>query len=175
MIFQPTPLAGAFVIEIEPRRDERGLFARTWCHREAAVHGIEVQWVQCNASYNERLGTLRGMHWQEPEGEVKLVRVVSGAILDVIVDLRPQSPTCEQHFAVELDAIERRALLVPVGFAHGFCTLADHTEVHYQMSAYYVPGQERGFRYDDPHFALPWPDGEKIISLRDLQLPTYRP
>ena len=175
MIFTETRLPGAFVLEPEPHRDDRGFFARSWCHREAAEHGIEVDWVQCNISWNHRRGTLRGMHWQEPDGEAKLVRATRGSLLDVIVDLRPDSPTREQHVAVELSAENRLALFVPVGFAHGFVTLEDDTEVFYQMSNYYVPGQDRGFRYDDPRFALPWPPGEKIVSERDRSLPLYMP
>lgn len=174
MIFVSTPIAGAFVLEVERHEDERGFFARSWCHREGARHGIEVEWVQCNVSFNHRKGTLRGMHWQHPDGEVKLVRATRGALLDVIVDLRPDSPSYRGHFAVELNEENRRALLVPTGCAHGFCTLADATEVFYQMSAYFVPEQARGFRFDDPQFALPWPEGEKIISQRDLELPAYR-
>lgn len=175
MIFTPTALPGAFLIDLQVHADDRGFFARSWCHREAAAHGIDVQWVQCNVSFNHRKGTLRGMHWQHPDGEVKLVRATRGALLDVIVDLRADSPAYKQHVAVELSAENRRALLVPVGCAHGFCTLVDATEVFYQMSAYYVPGQDRGFRFDDPQFGLPWPDGEKIVSERDLGLPGYRP
>ena len=173
MIFRETGLEGAWLIELETIEDERGFFARSWCHREAAAHGIEVEWVQCNVSHNRRRGTLRGMHWQEPAFEDKLVRVTRGAILDVIVDIRPDSPTHRRHFAAELSADNRHQLFVPRGFAHGFLTLADDTEVFYQMSVEYHKGQDRGFRYDDPAIGIDWPAGEKIVSDRDLALPGY--
>ena len=173
MIFRETGLAGAWLVEIEKIEDERGFFARSWCHREAAEHGIEVDWVQCNISHNLRKGTLRGMHWQEPDFEAKLVRATRGAILDVIVDIRPDSPTHREHFAARLDADSRNALFVPRGFAHGFLSLVDDSEVFYQMSTWYAKGQDRGFRYDDPAIGIEWPEGAKIVSERDLALPGY--
>ena len=173
MIFHDTGLEGAFLIEIEKISDERGFFARSWCHHEAAEHGIEVDWVQCNISHNLRKGTLRGMHWQEPDFEAKLVRVTRGAILDVIVDIRDGSPTRGQHYGAELTAENRRALFIPKGFAHGFVSLEDDTEIFYQMSEFYAKGQDRGFRFDDPAVGIEWPEGEKIMSDRDLALPGF--
>lgn len=175
MIFTETRLPGAFVVDIVKHEDPRGFFARTWCRREAEAQGIEVSWVQSNVSYNRNQGTLRGMHYQFPDAETKLVEVVQGAILDVIVDLRPNSATYLQHFAVELSASNHRLLLVPAGFAHGFVTLADDTTILYQMSAFYNPDQACGFRWDDPRFAIQWPPGARILSDRDRQLPCFAP
>ena len=175
MIFRPTNLAGAFVVELERREDERGFFARSWCEEEARAHGIELRWVQCNVSFNHRRGTLRGMHYQYPDWEAKLVRVTRGAIFDAIVDLRSDSASYLQSFQVELDAENRRMLYVPKGFAHGFVTLLPETEIFYHMSTPYRPGQDRGFRFDDPRFAIPWPAGDWILSDRDRQLPLYTP
>ena len=173
MKFCKTSLVDAWLIDLEPIEDNRGFFARSWCHREAAEHGIDVNWVQCNVSHNKQRGTLRGMHWQAPDSEAKLVRVTRGAIVDVIVDIRRNSPTYKSFYAVELSDSNRRALFVPEGFAHGFMTLADDTEVFYQMSAYFVPGQARGFRYDDPEIGIRWPDGPRIVSDRDAALPGF--
>jgi dTDP-4-dehydrorhamnose 3,5-epimerase len=173
MIFRETGLEGAFFIEIEKISDERGFFARSWCHREAAKHGIAVDWVQCNLSHNLRKGTLRGMHWQEPDFEAKLVRVTRGSILDVIVDIRDDSPTRGRHFKAELSAENRQALFIPKGFAHGFVSLEDDTEIFYQMSEYYAQGQDRGFRFDDATVGIEWPAGEKIMSERDLALGSF--
>lgn len=175
MIFKATGLDGAFVVEMEPKQDARGFFARSWCKQEAAAHGIDVDWVQCNVSFNRKKGTLRGMHYQFPRWEAKLVRVTRGQIFDVIVDLRPPSPTYKRHFATVLSAANHTMLYVPEGFAHGFLSLEDDTEIFYQMSAYYVAKQTRGFRWDDPQFAIPWPAGEKILSERDRELPFYTP
>lgn len=173
MIFRETGFEGAHLIEVEKISDERGFFARSWCHREAAEHGIEVDWVQCNISHNLRKGTLRGMHWQEPDFEAKLVRVTRGAILDVIVDIRDDSPTRGQYYSAELSAENRRALFIPKGFAHGFVSLEDDTEIFYQMSEFYAKGQDRGFRFDDSTIGIEWPGGEKIMSERDLALPGF--
>ena len=173
MIFHETGLEGAFLIEIEKIADERGFFARSWCHREAARHGIEVDWVQCNISHNLRKGTLRGMHWQEPDFEAKLVRVTRGSILDVIVDIREASPTRGAWYAAELSAENHHALFIPKGFAHGFLSLEDDTEIFYQMSEYYAKGQDRGFRFDDPVVGIEWPEGDRILSDRDLALPGF--
>jgi dTDP-4-dehydrorhamnose 3,5-epimerase len=175
MIFSQTHLAGAFLIHLEKLEDERGFFARSWCRKEAAVHGISTEFVQCNVSYNRKRGTLRGMHYQYPKWEAKLILVTKGSIFDVIVDLRPDSPTYLKHFGVNLNDSDRIMLYVPEGFAHGFMTLEDSTEIFYQMSEYYVPENSSGFRWDDPRFSIPWPDGEKIISQRDLGLPNFEP
>ncbi len=173
MRFVPTKLAGAFVIEPEPRADERGLFARTWCRDEFAAHGLTTSWVQCNVSFNHRTGTLRGMHYQaDPHPEVKLVRCTRGAAYDVIADLRPGSPTYRQWVAVELTADNRRAVYVPGGFAHGFQTLADETELFYQMSEFYHPESARGVRWDDPALGIEWPPcAGRVISERDRSFP----
>jgi dTDP-4-dehydrorhamnose 3,5-epimerase len=175
MRFTPTPLPGAFLIGLEERRDDRGFFARSFCAREFAEHGLEPAVAQCNVSFNSRKGTLRGMHFQEPAAEAKLVRTTAGAIWDVIVDLRHGSPTYLRHFGVELDAAGRQALYVPKGFAHGFLTLADATEVFYQMSEFYAPGQDQGVRYDDPAFAIAWPIPVAVISDRDRGYPDFKP
>ncbi len=174
MIFTPTELKDATIIDLEPFHDERGFFARTWCQREFAEHGLVATVVQANMSYNRRKGTLRGMHFQrEPHAETKLVRVVRGAIYDVIIDLRPDSPTFKRWIGVELTAENRRALYVPAGFAHGFQTLADDTEVFYQVSAFYTPGAEGGVRYDDPAFAVSWPLPVSVISAKDAAWPDF--
>jgi dTDP-4-dehydrorhamnose 3,5-epimerase len=174
MIFQETGLKGAFVIEPEPREDERGFFARTWCQREFAAEGLPSQWVQCNISFNRQRGTLRGMHYQiAPKEEEKLVRCTMGAIYDVIIDLRPESPTFRQWLAVELTADNRRMLFIPKGFAHGFQTLVDDTEVFYQMSEFYAPEYARGVRWDDPAFMVSWPAEKRIISERDRGFPDF--
>ena len=174
MIFAETPLAGAFVIDVEPREDERGFFARAWCRDEFAEQGLSTDVVQCNVSFNHHQGTLRGMHYQvAPHAEVKLVRCTRGAIYDVIVDLRPDSPTHTRWLGVELTAENRRALYIPEGFAHGYQTLADGTETFYQVSAFWAPEAERGVRWDDPAFGIAWPDppGERVISERDATYP----
>jgi dTDP-4-dehydrorhamnose 3,5-epimerase len=176
MKFLPTELAGAFVVELEPHADERGFFARTWCADEFAAHGLATTFVQGNVSFNHQAGTMRGMHWQaEPHAEDKLVRVTAGAVWDVVVDLRPGSPTYLRHVGVRLDAANRTALFVPKGFAHGFLTLEDATEVVYQMSAFYAPEAARGARWDDPAFAIDWPAEVRVISDRDATYPDYRP
>jgi dTDP-4-dehydrorhamnose 3,5-epimerase len=168
--FRPAGLEGAFLIDITPAEDERGFFARSWCAREAAVHGIDPDVVQCNISFNRKRGTLRGMHYQaHPCEEAKLVRCTRGSIHDVIVDLRDASPTRARHVAVVLSAERRDAIFVPAGFAHGFLTLEDDTEVSYQMSAYHSPEHARGFRWNDPTFAIPWPMEPKVISARDRE------
>ena len=174
MIFQPTGLAGAYVIAIERLRDERGFFARSFCAREFEDHGLNPSLAQCNISYNRHAGTLRGMHFQaSPFEEAKLVRCTRGAIHDVIIDLRPDSPTFMRHVGVLLTPEERNMLYVPEGFAHGFLTLEDHTEVFYQMSEFYVPGAARGFRWDDPAFAIDWPAPVSVISERDAAYPDF--
>lgn len=168
MLFTETKLRGAFVIEPERLDDERGFFARTWCQEEFAAHGLNARLAQCNISFNTRKGTLRGMHYQAaPHEEAKLVRCTMGAICDVIIDLRPRSSTYREWTGVELSAENRIMLYVPEGFAHGFQTLQDNTEVFYQMSAAYHPGSARGVRWDDPGFDIRWPLLDPIMSDRD--------
>jgi dTDP-4-dehydrorhamnose 3,5-epimerase len=174
MIFSPLRLPGAFVIDLEPRRDERGFFARTWCQREFEAHGLTTQMVQANLSHNLRAGTLRGLHYQaNPFAEAKLVRCTRGAIWDVIVDVRPDSPTQRQWLGVELTAENYRMLYVPEGFAHGFLTLVDDVEVSYQVSQFYTPGAERGLRWDDPALSITWPQPVRVISEKDARWPDY--
>ena len=174
MKFTETPLRGAFVIDLEPHQDERGFFARSFCAAEFAKHGLDARVVQCNVSSNAKAGTLRGMHFQQPPvSEAKLVRCVRGAIHDVVVDLRPQSATYRQHFAVELSSENRSAIFVPEQFGHGFQTLADQTEVEYQMSEFHTPGAAGGFCYDDPAFAIRWPLPISVISSKDLAWPPF--
>jgi dTDP-4-dehydrorhamnose 3,5-epimerase len=176
MIFRRLAVPDARVIELEPHRDERGFFARTWCRREFREEGLETTVAQCSLSYNRRRGTLRGMHFQAPpHGEVKIVRCVRGAIHDVIIDLRPGSPTFTRHVAVELTADNRHALYVPKGFAHGFQTLEDDTEVLYRMSEFYAPDHARGVRFDDPAFAIEWPVSAPIVKERDRSWPDFDP
>ena len=169
MIFKETKLKGAFVIELEPIDDERGFFARTFCRKEFRHHGLNPNLVQCNISYNKKKGTLRGMHYQvAPHEEAKLVSCLRGAIYEVIIDLRPDSPTYCQSYAVELRAENYRMLYVPEGFAHGFQTLEDNTLVFYQMSEFYHPECSRGMRWNDPAFGIEWPAaGKRIISDKD--------
>jgi dTDP-4-dehydrorhamnose 3,5-epimerase len=178
MQFLQTPLPGAWVVELELLGDERGWFARTFDAEEFRARGLNDAVVQCNASFNARSGTLRGMHYQaEPHGESKLVRCVRGAIFDVAVDLRPGSPTrCRWH-GVELSAQNRRALYIPAGLAHGFQTLTDDCEVLYQMGHHYVPEAARGVRWDDPAFAIEWPQppAERVISEKDRAYPDFAP
>lgn len=174
MIFKETPLAGAFVLEAERIEDERGFFARSYSREEFAVHGLDPEIAQCSISYNHRRGTLRGMHFQTaPFEEVKLVRCTRGSIWDVIVDIRTGSPTRGQCFAVVLSAEARNALYIPKGFAHGFITLEDAAEVFYQISASYSAEHARGYRWDDPTFAIPWPEPATVISERDRNLPLF--
>jgi dTDP-4-dehydrorhamnose 3,5-epimerase len=176
MRFSETPLNGAWVVDLDLLGDERGWFARTFDAEEFAARGLNPAVVQCNASFNLRAGTLRGMHYQaEPHGESKLVRCVRGAIFDVAVDLRPGSPTYRGWHGVELSADNRLALYIPPGLAHGFQTLTDDAEVLYQMGQHYVPEAARGVRWDDPAFAIAWPDsgGERIVSARDRAYPDF--
>jgi dTDP-4-dehydrorhamnose 3,5-epimerase len=174
MIFIETELKGAYIIDLERREDERGFFARTWCQQEFEAHGLVARIVQANTSYNKAKGTLRGMHYQRaPHAETKLVRASRGAIYDVIVDLRPDSPTFKRWIGVELTADNRRALFVPEGFAHGFQTLEDNTDVSYQVSAFYTPGAEGGLRYNDPAFDIEWPLPVSVISPKDADWPDF--
>ena len=176
MYFTLTPLTGAYVIEAEILEDNRGFFARTWCQKEVAVHGLDSNLVQCSLSFNKKKGTLRGMHLQLPPfAETKLVRCTQGAIYDVIVDLRPNSPTYLRWTAVELTAQNHKALYIPQGFAHGFQTLEDNTEILYQMSEFYHPNSARGFRWNDPAFKITWLEEVSMISDRDRTYADYTP
>jgi dTDP-4-dehydrorhamnose 3,5-epimerase len=175
MIFSETRLAGAYVVDLERREDERGFFARAWCANEFAEHGLATRLVQVNVSFNERQGTVRGMHFQiEPHAEAKLVRCTRGAVYDVIVDLRPASSTFKQWVGVELTADNRRAVYVPEGFAHGYQTLVPKTETFYQVSEFYAPDAERGVRWDDPAFGIDWPDPVgAFLSAKDRSWPDF--
>jgi dTDP-4-dehydrorhamnose 3,5-epimerase len=176
VLFRTTPLNSAFVIDIDRRTDERGFFARTFCENEFAEHGLPARFPQCNVSHNARAGTLRGMHFNtEAHREAKLVRCVSGAIYDVIVDLRAGSTTRFEWFAVELSAENASALFVPEGFAHGFVTLADDTDVFYHMGDFFHAAAARGFRWNDPAFTIRWPRPPVVISERDATYPDFNP
>jgi dTDP-4-dehydrorhamnose 3,5-epimerase len=169
MKFIETKLAGAYIIELDLIKDTRGFFARSWCQEEFAKHGLNPNLVQCNISFNHQKGTLRGMHYQiKPHEEAKLVRCTQGRIYDVIIDLRTNSTTYKQWFGVELSAANRKMLYIPEGFAHGFQTLENQSEVFYQMSNFYHPESARGIRWDDPEFAIKWEITDKIISDKDL-------
>jgi dTDP-4-dehydrorhamnose 3,5-epimerase len=176
MIFTETALQGAVLVDLAPHSDERGFSSRSFCEREFAEHGLNPRVVQCNISYNQKRGTLRGMHLQVPPfAEAKLVRVTRGSIYDVIVDLRRDSPTRLKWFGVELSAENRRALYVPEGFAHGFLTLEDDTQVFYQMSEFYAPECARGYPWDDPAFGIVWPIPVSVISEKDAGLAAFIP
>jgi len=176
MRFIPTHLAGAYLIEPETVSDERGFFARTWCRNEFAGKGLNPNLVQCNISYNKARGSARGMHYQKvPHAETKLVKCTQGAVYDVIIDLRSGAKTFTQWFGVELTAENRKALYVPEGFAHGFITLKDDTEVSYQMSEFFHAECAAGVRWDDPVFAIQWPIDVKVISERDQNYPDFKP
>jgi dTDP-4-dehydrorhamnose 3,5-epimerase len=175
LFFYKTLLPGAFVVEVESVMDSRGLFARTWCQREFEAHGLNPCVRQCNTSFNEKRGTLRGMHYQAaPHAEVRLVRCSRGAVYDVIIDLRSDSPTFCRWVALELTADNRRSVYVPEGFAHGFQTLVDGSEVFYQMSEFFAPDNARGVRWDDPAFGIDWPSVDiRILSERDRGYPDF--
>lgn len=168
MIFTPLSLAGAWAIAPESRSDDRGFFARTFCRREFGEHGIDAEIVQCNVSHNRRRATLRGMHFQvAPRAEGKLVQCAAGAVYDVLLDLRPESPTFRQWEGHELSAENRRMLWIPEGFAHGFQTLRDDTDVLYFMTESFSPEHARGVRWDDPAFGISWPLRDPVLSERD--------
>ena len=172
MIFNATPLAGAWLIDLEPFSDQRGWFARYFCKNEFQQIGHTKEWVQLNHSASYTTGTLRGMHFQRPPyREIKMVRCIAGAIFDVIVDLRQGSPTFLQWFGAELSAANRRMLYIPEGFAHGFQTLDANVEMLYHHTEFYTPGAEGGYRYDDPAFSIPWPLPVSVISERDSAHP----
>jgi len=172
VIFSRTPIEGVAIIDLEPREDFRGFFARTFCTEEFEAAGLDQRVDQCNLSFNHRAGTLRGMHFQvAPHPEAKLVRCIRGAIIDVIVDMRPDSPTRLQHVAVELTATNRRSFYVPPYFAHGYQSLEDNAEVLYQVAGSYEPSAERGLRHDDPALAIEWPLPVTVISEKDAAWP----
>jgi dTDP-4-dehydrorhamnose 3,5-epimerase len=174
VIFKPTELPGAYVIEPGRLEDIRGYFARTFCEKDFAAQGLETHVAQCSVSFNHKKGTLRGMHYQvAPLKEVKLVRCNRGAIFDVIIDLRRDSPAFKKHVAVQLDERNGKMLYIPVGFAHGFQTLEDDTEVFYQMSQIYSAEHARGVRWNDPAFGIQWPQDERTILERDRNYPDF--
>jgi dTDP-4-dehydrorhamnose 3,5-epimerase len=174
MIFHESKLSGVVEVHLDPHSDDRGFFARSWCETEFANQGLNTRLVQCNISFNAARGTLRGIHYQEqPNQEAKLVRCTQGAIYDVAVDLRPQSPTFKRWHATVLSAENRHMLFIPEGCGHGFLTLADHTEVFYQMSEFYHPESARGVRWNDPAFQVDWPEQVRVISERDRTYPDF--
>jgi dTDP-4-dehydrorhamnose 3,5-epimerase len=174
MIFTETKLKGAYIIELEPIIDQRGFFARSFCQKEFEQHGIRMNIAQCNISYNKEKGTLRGMHYQAaPHEEAKIVSCIRGLIYDVIIDLRKDSSTYREWIAVELSEAHYKMLYVPKGFAHGFLTLEDNTEVFYHMSEFYAPGFGQGVRWNDPTFGITWPGEANIISDQDRSYPDF--
>lgn len=174
MTFHETKLAGVFEIHLEPRTDDRGFFARSWCQEEFQSHGLNSRLAQCSVSFNTRKGTLRGMHYQAaPFPEAKVVRCTQGAIYDVVVDLRPQSPTFKDWIGVNLTAANRYMLYVPEGCAHGFLTLEDETEILYQISEFYRAELSQGVRWNDPAFQIIWPAKVETISERDRTYPNF--
>lgn len=174
MNFISTPLKDAFVVELKKMQDSRGYFARQFCRKEFEAQGLIPDVVQVNTSFNEKKGTLRGMHMQkEPHGETKFIRCIRGAIYDVIIDLRPQSPSYKKWFGIRLDSSNGHMLYVPKEFAHGYLTLEDGSEVIYLVSAYYEPSSETGVRYDDPAFGIQWPEEIKDISDKDSKWARY--
>jgi dTDP-4-dehydrorhamnose 3,5-epimerase len=176
MIFSELPIPGAYLIDLEPKGDARGFFARAFCRNEFLERGLEGEFVQINNSLSAERGTLRGLHYQlEPAAEVKVVRCLAGALWDVILDLRPDSPSFGRSFGTELSARNRRMIYVPKGFAHGFLTLADDTEALYLVSAFYAPERERGVRWNDPRFAVAWPFDPVVISEKDRNRPDFEP
>jgi dTDP-4-dehydrorhamnose 3,5-epimerase len=176
MIFTETPLPGAYLIDLEKRGDDRGFFARAFCENEFAAHGLAPRFVQVNNSLSAGKGTLRGMHYQlAPRAETKLVRCIRGALYDLILDLRPDSPTFGRSFGAELTAENRRMMYVPKGFAHGFITLADDTEAFYFADEFYAPDRERGVRWNDPRFDLQWPIPPAVLSDKDANQRDFDP
>lgn len=174
MKFTKTPLEGSYVIELEKRNDERGFFARTWCADEFAKQGLKTNLVQQNMSLTVKKGMLRGMHFQKiPHAETKVVRCTSGRIFDVIVDLRPESPTHKKWFGIELSRENYKMLYIPEGFAHGFVTLEDNSEVSYLVTAFYTPEADSGVRFNDPAFGIKWPIAVMNVSEKDAAFPDY--
>lgn len=175
MIFTPTPLSGAYVVDIEPHEDNRGFFARAWCQKEFEAKGLNTRIVQINIGYNKRRGTVRGMHFQlPPDAEVKAVRCVRGAVYDVILDLRAGSPTYKKWFGVELTESNHKLIYIPEGFAHGYQALRDDTETIYQNSAFYAPSSASGVRYNDPAFQIKWPLPVEVLSEQDKKWPDFK-
>lgn len=176
MIFTETKLKGAFLIDPEPREDDRGYFARVYDEKEFEAHGLITRYPQCNTSWNVKAGTLRGLHYQlEPHGEVKLIRCTKGRLVDVIIDVRPDSATYLQHIIVELSQETRRMFYVPVGFAHGYQALEDGTEAFYMVGEFYTPSHERAIRWNDPAFNIEWPITPPILSPKDEAHPDFTP
>ena len=176
MIFTKTPIEGAYLIDLEKRGDDRGFFARVFCCNEFGEHGLDTQFVQVNNSLSADKGTLRGLHYQlAPAEEVKVVRCISGALWDVILDIRPDSPTFGKWFGAELTADNRRMMYAPRGMAHGFVTLTDNTEAFYLVTAFYAPDRERGVRWNDPHFGVEWPITPTVISDKDRDRADFDP
>ncbi len=174
MRFEETKLQGAFIVHLEPKEDDRGFFARSFCQNEFAEHGLKTSIAQANLSFNHKAGTLRGMHFQyPPAAETKLIRCTTGSLYDVIVDLRPESSTFGQHIGVELSAANHVALYVPERFGHGFMTLVDGTEASYQVGEFYTPGKEGGLRFDDPTLGISWPMTPAVMSDKDSGWPTF--
>jgi len=174
MQFVPTELDGVWVVEADPRVDDRGSFLRTWCRDAFQAQGLDAAWTQCSSSRNPSRGTLRGLHFQVPPGaETKLVRCTRGAVYDVAVDLREGSPTFRRWTAVELSAENQRQLYIPAGLAHGFLSLEDHSDVYYQISCNYTPETMGGVRWDDPAFGIVWPLPPRVISERDQSYPDF--
>ena len=172
MKFETASLKGAWVVELDPYEDDRGYYARAYCRREFEVHGIDPAIVQVNTVFSRRAGTLRGMHYQtEPAAESKFVRCIRGSLYDVMVDMRPESPTYLKWFGIELSANNRKMTFVPKNFAHGFLTLEDNTEACYMVGEYYTPDCERGFRHNDPAVGIAWPEAVKVISEKDKTWP----
>lgn len=176
MVFKETSLKDVFIIELEKVSDNRGFFSRAWCQKEFQTHGLNSNIAQCNLSFNARKGTLRGIHYQiVPYEEVKIIRCIAGEIYDVIVDLRPKSPTYLKWLAFELSSKNRKALYVPENFAHGYLTMVDNTEVFYQVSQFYSPGAESGIRWDDSLIDIKWPKIENLtISEKDKNWPDFK-
>ena len=175
MKFEETAIPGVWVLDLERREDPRGFFARTFCEQEFAEHGLLTRFVQCNLSSNRKRGTLRGLHFQnEPKPEVKLVRCVQGAVYDVVVDLRPDSPAYCQWVGIELSAANGRALYIPAGIAHGFQTLEDNTDLYYHMGEFYEPSLAAGVRWNDPAFDIAWPVANPILSDKDAAYPDFQ-
>lgn len=172
MKFEPTPLKDAWIVALDPISDGRGFFSRTFCRKEFEAHGIETNVAQCNTSFNKLAGTLRGLHYQaDPASETKLVSCTRGALYDVIVDMRPDSPTYLQHFGIELTPENKKMLFVPRNFAHGFLTLEPDTQAYYMVGEFYTPEYERGLRYDDPAVGIKWPIPVNEISDKDKSWP----
>lgn len=175
MRYTETPIGGTFLVDLEPVEDHRGFFARTFCEEEFRRRGLEAHFAQSSIAFSARRGTLRGMHFQrEPHAEVKLVRCTRGGVYDVVIDLRPHSPTFRQWLGAELTAANRRMLYIPTGLAHGYLTLEDETEISYQMSAPYHPGAAAGVRWDDPAFAVRWPFEPVVMAGRDRTYPDFQ-